>query len=706
MMKFAMEINGETQRKCSMAKALSATSGVSGVHDVIRKYFTVSESRVSTYKVGLRDTLKSVSMDIGFPLNDVQTLAIAKLVNLDSSKASTNGNNVDRVFKFKTPLSDIGRPSVLDMPTGSGKTITSIIGTLLFAIERDGDMGVIPETYQEWSTGCIEVTREERKSNRKCMIFSPKHLLKHWTEETKTALKIVKKIHVGWKISVHINKKTSHVQVGEKEIALFLCDNSHGPKKVMSPGEYYACVCFDESGEHTSNALNQSFDGIECGRFMMVSADVSYWNQLKPRQNSILRNLFPTWTEEMYARSRSREEYYGRSSSATQPSSSQATTATSLAMASVFQASERDMVLRGSGSPLDEMNLYTSTIKYVPSLLERLGHGSSVDLGDSNGFDMFERHYGVDIKGCKTLGDIIKAVEDRIEVLRKCKMYTVTLSQAVDRIKSISGEDCPICLDSMKEARVLQPCLHFTCADCVNKFGIRCPMCRCTLTGAIGVEQSLSLKRSLVVDDVVKTVKRMFGSSVGGSSSSGNTQSHRELGDLFFDEFEAIVPRDPVPGGVVPAINLSLEAIKNSHIKRGGGTLKVMLICPGQCVKEESIASLGFQFIPYRTVGTREDPARRVDMDRTLDAFSREDGCMKILSVRDNEEMYQGTIDNMTGLDIDGLDVVLTVGRGSLAQRLGRLCRLTRTKLAKEKQSALYVELVSSIDNYRRRVYY
>jgi len=80
-------------------------------------------------------------------------------------------------------------------------------------------------------------------------------------------------------------------------------------------------------------------------------------------------------------------------------------------------------------------------------------------------------------------------------------------------------------------------------------------------------------------------------------------------------------------------------------------------------------------------------------MDRVIERFQMEDGEAKILSVRDNEEEFRGTVDNMTGLDIDGLDVVLTVGRGSVAQRLGRLCRMSRVNLPKERQSALYISL-------------
>lgn len=93
-------------------------------------------------------------------------------------------------------------------------------------------------------------------------------------------------------------------------------------------------------------------------------------------------------------------------------------TAGCLSMASVFKADDREMVLRGSGTALENIDIYTSTIKYVPSLLERLGHGSAVDLGDIYGVNMFESTYGLKIDGCKTLDDVINAVRTEI-ALRK-----------------------------------------------------------------------------------------------------------------------------------------------------------------------------------------------------------------------------------------------------------------------------------------------
>lgn len=676
-MQFAMNLNGNIKYKRTMAAVVRSTSSVSGVHDILRNY-PITENRIVNFHSGIRNSLKSASSQVGFHLNDVQTLAVSKIVHLDSSVIHIPGRMTD--FKFSTPISDICRPCILDMPTGSGKTITSLLGGIIFAIERDIEMSINPPVRHEERTGCTEVVNIDRKSNRKCMTFAPKHLVSHWVDQSKVAQKIINVLRPEWKISIYLNKKTDDIFIGEKEIAVIICDNSHGPKKVMNPFEFYPCVCFDESGETSSNSLNQIYDGIKCGRFMMCSADLSRWEWLKPRNNSILRNAFPCWTVTF---SQKKDIVLDRILGLEKED---AVLSATISMASVFQKTERDMVLRVSGSALENINLYTSTIKYVPSLLERLGYGSAVDLSDISGGEMFEKSYRVKIYDCKTLGDIINAVEGRIEILRgKNKHIGSYMFQLLQRLKSIAGEDCPICLEKMQEVRVLQPCMHFTCTTCVNKIGRTCPMCRGKLTSTLGVESSLSLKRSAETN--VCSNKRGPGNS--------SIVEKRDIGELFLDEIGLNINSYPVAGGVVPAVNTCLETIMSSHMKRGGGTLKVMLICPGVDVQQNSLATMGYMFYAYRTVGTKADPARRVVMDKVLDKFSSDDGLMKILSVRDNENS-EGTLDNMTGLDIDGLDVVVTVGRGSLAQRLGRLCRLTRATLPKEKQSALYVELMSS----------
>lgn len=659
-----MTLYGAKSNTISMAQALRVTSTSAGVCDIVPNHLTIEKERTSHVNEELMSSIKKKSEESGFKLNDVQTLAVCKITHPDTSEITIIESNRSKSH-FKTPTSDISRPCILDMPTGSGKTITSLMGGIVFSIERNGDMGV-PNTISESRHGCVQVFHKERTSNRKFLVFSPKHIVGHWLKHANIAKNIAEKMYTGWTVSVHLNKISQSIVPGEKEIAVIMYDHSHGPKKMITPGDFYPAICFDESGEGTANILNQVFDGVRCGRLIMCSADVSHWRHFIPRRNSIFRDVFPSWTNGI---------------------ENSLETIASLSMSSVFSDRERGMVLSGSISGLLDIPLYTSSVRYVPSFLERLGHGSAVDLGDVNGTEMFEHKNNISIAGCKTIGDISKVVVERIENLRsQNKNYlTQSLSILLDRLRTISEEDCVICLEAMQEACVLQPCMHFTCRECVNKISFKCPICRCKLHGSIGVLPTMDLKRKIDQVDIDEENE-----TIGSISDIG-----RDLGELYFEEIAKKCIVHPVPGGVVSALNHTLEAIKHSHLRRGGGTLKVMLICPGVNARNDAISSLGYNFLQHRTLGNKEDPARRTTMERVLGKFAMNDGEMKILSVRDSESSYRGTVDNMVGLDIDGLDVVLTIGRGSLSQRMGRLCRINRVKLEKRNKSALYVELLA-----------
>ena len=75
-----------------------------------------------------------------------------------------------------------------------------------------------------------------------------------------------------------------------------------------------------------------------------------------------------------------------------------------------------------------------------------------------------------------------------------------------------------------------------------------------------------------------------------------------------------------------------------------------------------------------------------------MNKFTAADGNSKVLFVRD--AVQWDTKDSMTGLDINGLDCVVAIGSDNFTQRVGRLCRLSRTSLPEKVKHALYVEIV------------
>ncbi|CAN0530277.1 unnamed protein product, partial [Ectocarpus sp. 12 AP-2014] len=118
----------------------------------------------------------------------------------------------------------------------------------------------------------------------------------------------------------------------------------------------------------------------------------------------------------------------------------------------------------------------------------------------------------------------------------------------------------------------------------------------------------------------------------------------------------------------------TLETIKiaRSESDDRHNTLCVMVICPGVEIRDGMFGNLGFGVTQYRTKGTRDNPHYKKAFEKEMKAFQEMDGKCKMLIVQDASNLDDGdTTDNMTGLDIDGLDAVVSVGRGNLAQRMG-----------------------------------
>ena len=83
-----------------------------------------------------------------------------------------------------TPVSDLRSPVILDM-TGTGKTITALLGSILFASERKVDIEKIHPEIVPAVTGVTDVTGVPGRDpssplvSGKCIVFTPRHLIQH-----------------------------------------------------------------------------------------------------------------------------------------------------------------------------------------------------------------------------------------------------------------------------------------------------------------------------------------------------------------------------------------------------------------------------------------------------------------------------------------------------------------------------------------------
>ena len=634
------------------------------------------------HRQNLMSELHMASVQSGFELLSIQAQAVARIVKRPSSTLTlTPVNPIMAPKKYRTPDSDIASPVIVDMPTGTGKTITSMLGVILFAIERREDMGqkrVLPPT----SSGVVEVTDTPGWDptavpvSNKCIVFTPRHLVQHWLNHANIAKKIVEAMNFSygakWEVQIVLNKKVSGITTGPRQVLVSICDSSRcGVKKFVEPSIRYSAICFDEAGESDSkvNALCQTMAPmINHGRVVMISADFSKWKYyFEPRSGSVFKHIFPKWNKYKF----------GYDVSATCRS------------AAVFTSSERATVMQECTDALESAVVDIACVEYRPSLVERVGGGYSAELGEDNGCDVLYRNYGVDVSGCSTADDITAKIAEAIAELNTSAatpgIFPSALRGLCDKINrlqdlhnkivAVFSEECSICLDLKPELRLIQPCLHFTCSDCMPRLSI-CPMCRGEMAGTIGLTGTRLEQRPV--------------------KKQRTHESDERIGSIFFDEIADLVgPTAPV--GVMQAIQHTLQAVQNARkcSNRAGKTLRTMLICPGANMREGLFADMGFVVLHYRTAGSRQDVVTSRRMNAVLDGFKEDDGCSKLLCVTDAG--LKSKQDSMTGLDIPNLDCVVSIGGSNLAQRMGRLCRLSRMSLPDNEKHALFVDVMPTL---------
>lgn len=640
----------------------------------------------------LSESLTSASSAADFPLLPIQMKAVNRIIYRPEAtvKFQPRPESTDTPRLFSTALSDLRAPVILDMPTGTGKTITAMMGCILFTIARKADMergAFIGPTVCGVTevTGVRGIDPSAPQVSNKCIIFTPRHLVQHWADHGAIAKRIVEGMTFEngskWSVRIIQNKLASSVTVAPNEVLVVICDSSACRiNKYLEPTVYYSAVCFDEVGERDTK-VNAMFQhpalGVKFlyGRAVLCSADFAKWGwagfDVGPR--TLLRSIFPEWGKFV------------------QPREVVATAVT----AAIFDESERETVMAACTSKLDSTVVDMATIQYHPSLLENLGLGYGVDLGNDKGCDMFEQKYGVCVEGCSTIYEVLEAITEVISSTTAKANHATQFLRIASKINMLEtlkvkiheavSDDCPICFEHMYDIALIQPCLHFTCKSCMSKIYRSCPLCRGGLHGTVGVStEDRPIKKA-------RATRPTEGGGVVCEDVNDIVQADARIGDLFYDEMATLCPRDPV--GVSHAIQTTLDAVQSAREKsnRAHKTLRTMIICPGTELREGLFQDAGFEVFHYKTSGTKSSPVTRKRMNTLMQTFKQDDGKSKLLCVRDAG--IGGKEDSMTGLDLI-LDCVIAIGAGNLAQRLGRLCRLSRVTLPEEERHALYVQIV------------
>ena len=554
---------------------------------------------------------------------------------------------------------DIGMMAINDLFTGSGKTLTTILGAIAFADRRRGEIvGRLPLLLREqgngnWSTRMqcslskAQFTKSPTYTNV-VIVMCAKHLFSQWKSACATALHILDKEGV----SVLENPLPGSEELQHDNLKIVLLHSSNNLVRLGL--DFVPVIVVDEfTIKSTSNVLTKPAEILPVhGRLLLVSADAGNIVNIVhgSHRRSFLRKQLQ-WDDISYS-----------------PDSHVAMVlGIPLISASVLQTQDRNAVGEFMIDQLKKIRYEKYTVKYTPSFASRL-FGNNFEMSAISGSRLMNERFGIDLTGTKTVGQVLAIVSNTLDTLiltdRTSRIIT-PLSQLRDKIINFLGErdECPICLEEYEMesgASLINPCWHIVCDKCLGHMlatqHFKCPLCRNKMEG----------HTTAVVDD----------GNVESCHTDGSQDSRVETNSRLSlrGNMDAILK--PTAGLEEACID-TLRCIKADV---GDQPYKIVMIVPDEHfftkfainVRGEMGVS-EFEVIEFKTSGNKRKRVTGKMVSGQIASFATDGGPrMKILFTT------EGKTDSLTGLDFPRVDCIISLGDGNSLQRLGRLTRLPR----------------------------
>lgn len=556
---------------------------------------------------------------------------------------------------------DIGMMAINDLYTGSGKTLTTILGAIAFADRRRAEiLGRLPFLMREQSSGnwSTRVQCSLSKAHQRLFTTSPmyknvivvmcaKHLFSQWKSACSSALHILGKEE----IRVLENPLPGSVELEDDSLKIVLLQSANNLVRLKL--EFVPVIVVDEfTIKSMSNILTKPAEILPLhGRLLLVSADAG--NIVNIIHGSHRRSFLRTklqWDDISYSPDSHIAMVLG----------------IPLISASVLQTEDRHAVGEFMINRLKKIRYEKYTVKYTPSFASRL-FGNNFEMSAVSGSLLMRERFGIVLTGTKTIGQVLTIVSDTVDTLLftdRTSRIIAPLTQLRDKISKFVGEreECPICLEEYEMesgASLINPCWHIVCDKCLRGMiatqHVRCPICRTNMEG----------HTTAVIDDGIVA-------SEDSCSSQDRVETCQSLS--LFDNMNAILK--PTAGLEKACID-TLRCIKADV---GDHPYKIVMIVPDEHfftkfaidVREEMDASQ-FEVIEFKTSGNKRKHVTGKMVSGQIASFATDRGpLMKILFTT------EGTTDSLTGLDFPRVDCIISLGDGNNLQRLGRLTRLPR----------------------------
>lgn len=631
----------------------------------LREYLENFNSDSSAIKKLYPFQIDAVSNIVYRPLSVEVTKTIKRNRMDDDGTISVRSYSDSGSTRMDTDQDDIGMAVINDLFTGSGKTITSVLGAILFARDRKQEiMDRYPLLAREqlnlsWATRISKTPRRSGSHTETTMppdaaysnvvvIMCAKHLVGQWKKACREAIDIL-----GADIEVAVNPKRGLCTIDSMKIAIY--DNATFIP--IAGFRFVPAVIVDEFvTKNPSNILTRSAEEMPVhGRLILVSADAG----------SVRRIIFGSNSKSFVRKMTG----YGNNDYGFDV---QDTMRYGIPLMStcVLPTKKRDeakdfMVSEMSNIPFEEY-----IVKYTPTLSSRL-FGVSSEMSALSGKQLFFERYGITMEETRSIGDIEKIVAEKIASMDQLNPRLRSLSDLHKTLLQFSknGGSCPICLeefDNISSACLINPCWHIFCDHCVSNLmknsGHRCPMCRTKIEGHTVAVNSMDITPEVSKDKVEEVPTK---------------EGEEEEGSLVENMRRDIEPSMGLDSACIAILRCLANDVKNSSVK---GCYRVIMVVPddhffrrfSSNVSEEFGEEV-FEMIRFQTVGDKRKRVTKGSLDKNVDDFASNAGPrIKILFTT------EGRTDSLTGLDFPNVDCLLSVGFGNSIQRLGRLTRIPK----------------------------
>lgn len=663
----------------------------SGHHSMTRslKHFLGSFTDNSgTIKSLLPFQVEVVSNIVYRPPN-IHASKTVKKYRLDSTGSiSPQTYNSSGVISLKDDQDDIGMTVINDLFAGSGKTLTSILGAMIFSRDRGHDViNRLPLLMRE-QVECGWNTRMKRESGRvisgignTCnpvcediqysnvvIIMCPKHLINQWVDSCRQAMNILDMV-----VDIHVN--STQTFPSGSPLCVMIYDNT----SILSRSglRFVPSIIVDEFiSKNPSNLTMRSVDEMPIhGRLVLVSADAG----------RIKRTMFGAGKRSFLRRMVRYEIGEGGFDVEETMKYGIPLMSTSVLSTIGREGARSAMVMEMTKTPFEEY-----VVRYTPSLSSRL-FGFSMEMSARSGKQILKERFGIDTENTKSIGDIKRIVDEKLVEIEKSNFRWGPLSSLQKKLQDfcVDKGSCSICMesfDNISTTSFINPCWHIFCDGCMKDFlnnsGKSCPICRTKIEGHT---------------DATNCVDTTPGKTPGYMKKE---DEGIRCSNTLKENLDITV--DPCMGLDSSCINV-LRCIKSDVDNKGGcdSYYRIIMVVPDDHFfhRFSDRVSEGFSegvidIIRLHTIGNKRVRVTHGYIDRNIQRFSSDRGSkIKILFTSECRT------DSITGLDFPNIDCVLSVGFGNNTRGMSRLARISRFINCSKDSGNKMVRSISLIPN-------